>query len=206
MADGRGEIWWGVPRPGSLHEAHGEQVRTFVQAVQAATSVNQLADAVIAIATSGAWQDYVLDGHGAAWLAAEFDYFLIACGVRHADMVEILKGRADAAQLAPLMDQAARQRRTLKAASHEWDLPPGVTLVDLARRLGWVTDRGRTRKPPVPRRARDGVSREQRAEQTRRGRIGEQRYAELLALAAAVGQWTRSLDERRVVAAELLRL
>jgi hypothetical protein len=193
----------------SVHEAHGEQVRAFGEAVHAAAGVNQITDAVIAIATSDAWHDYILDGHGAAWLGAEFDYFLIACGVRYVDMVEVLKWRSDTQLLAPLMDQKADARRPLKVASAGWDSPlAGVTLIALARELGWVTDRGRARKPPVGRRARarahDGMSREQRAARARRERIGEARCAELEQLATAVVVWTRNWDERRFVADEIL--
>jgi len=130
---------------------NSERVRQFGAAILAAGSVGLIADAVIAIALSQAWRDYTLNGYRTTWLAAEFDYFLIASGVRYVDMVAVLKWRAEASQLAPVMDQRASERRPLKVASAEWNpsFPPGVTLVTLSKDLGWVTDRGRSRRPPV---------------------------------------------------------
>jgi hypothetical protein len=185
------------------HTENSHRVREFGAAINAAGSISRIADAVIAIAASQAWRHYTLDGHRATWLAAEFDYFLIANGVRYVDMVTVLKWRTDASQLAPLMDQKAGERRPLNAASAQWDSPlPGITLVSLARELGWVTDRGRARKPPVSRRSRAraaGASREARAREARRQRIGPERCAAPEDLAATMARGL-SADECRFLA------
>jgi hypothetical protein len=183
---------------------NSERVRQFGAAILEAGSVGRIADAVIAIALSQAWRDYTLEGYRTTWLAAEFDYFLIASGVRYVDMVAVLKWRAEASQLAPLMDQRASERRPLNVASAEWNppLPPGVTLVTLAKDLGWVTDRGRSRKPPVGRRSRAraaGASREERAREARRHRVGPERCAELEELGATLAA-ELDADECRILA------
>lgn len=188
------------------HDANTERVRAFANKMFEAGSITRLADAVVDIATSGAWRDYDIDGHPSHWQAAEFDYFLITWGVKYADMLEVFKGRANAAVLAPMLDQRDEQHRPLRAASEAWGSPqPGVTLAGLAREHGWVTDRGRTRKPPVGRRSRaraSGGSREARAREARRQRIGPERCAELVEFVASLAQ-ELSPDECRFVADEL---
>lgn len=80
-----------------------------------------------------------------------------------------------------------------------------MTLVSLARELGWVTERGRYRKPPVGRRSRaraTGGSREARAREARRQRLGPERCAELVEFVASPAQ-ELSPDECRFVADEL---
>jgi hypothetical protein len=159
---------------------NSERVRQFGAAILAAGSVGRIADAVIAIALSQAWRDYTLKGYSTTWLGAE------------------------ASQLAPHMDQRASERRPLKVASAEWNppLPPGITLLTLAKDLGWVTDRGRSRKPPVGRRSRAraaGASREERAREARRQRVGPERCAELAELGAMLAA-ELDADECRILA------
>jgi hypothetical protein len=197
-----------VTPPDTAHDSNSELVRQFGAAIHHAASIGRIADAVIGMAKSRAWRDYILDGHRAEWGPAEFDYFLIANGVRYADMEAVLKWRADAAQLAPKMDPKSHpgSRRPLRMASDQWDSPlPGKTLVELAKQLGWVTERGRSRKPPVGRRARAraaGGSREARAREGRRQRIGPGRCAELAQFVADLAQES-SADECRFIADEL---
>ena len=180
-------------------------VREFGATIHAAGHIGVIADAVIDIATSAAWRDYALAGHRATWLVAEFDYFLIASGVHYRDMEAMLKWRPDAHQLAPLMDPQADpdKRRPLKVASAQWDPPmPGVTLISLAKDLGWGTERGRQRKPPVGRRARAraaGADRDAAVRAARRERLGPQRCAELEALGAQLAEQLTT-DECRFLA------
>ena len=192
--------------PVLLHDANTERVRAFATKMFEAGSITRIADAVVDIATSGAWRDYDIDEHPSHWQAAEFDYFLITCGVKYTDMREVFKGRATAAVLAPMLDQRDEQHRPLRAASEAWGSPrPGVTLVGLARELGWITDRGRARKPPVGRRSRaraNGGSREARAREARRQRLGPERCAALEELGAQLAQ-ELTVDERRFLADEL---
>jgi hypothetical protein len=183
--------------------ANNERVREFAARMFEAGSIARIAEAVVDIAVSGAWRDYDIDKHACHWQAAEFDYFLITCGVKYADMVEVFKGRANAAMLAPMLDQHDPAHRPLKVAAQAWGpCPDGETLITLAKRYGWVTDRGRARKPPVGRRSRAraaGGSREDRAREARRHRVGPQRCAELEDMAT---KWAEELtaDECRILA------
>jgi hypothetical protein len=193
--------------PVTLHDANTERVLEFALKMFEAGSVARIAEAVIDIAVSGAWRDYDIDGHRSHWQAAEFDYFLITCGVKYTDMEAVLKGCASAALLAPFMDQRDQQHRKLPEASQAWGSPrPGVTLISLAREHGWVTDRGRARRPPMGRRSRAraaGASREERAREARRRRIGPARCAVLEEVAAELAQ-NLTVDEIRFLADELL--
>lgn len=125
--------------------------------------------------------NYDIEGYLCHWPSAEFDNFLITCGVKYDDMREVFKGRANAAVLAPMLDQRDEQHRPLRVASEAWGSPkPGVTLVTPERELGRITDWGRTRKPPVGRRSR--------AREARRRRIGPERYAVLEEMAAELAK------------------
>jgi hypothetical protein len=210
MATGRREI---MAAPVTAHDSNSERVRGFAEKMFEARSIGRIADAILDIATSDAWRDYDIDGHHSHWLAAEFDYFLITCGVKYDDMVAVFKGYKSAALLVPLLDpRDVEHHRKLQVASEAWGvLPPseqfpaGRTLVSLAKELGWVTERGRYRKPPVGRRSRAraaGGSREARAREARRQRIGEERCAELVEWVATLAQ-ELSPDECRFVADEL---
>jgi hypothetical protein len=88
-----------------------------------ATSVARFADAIVDIGLSGVWHHYDIDGHQSHWQAAEFDYFLMTCGVKYNDMVEVFKGRANAAALVPLLDQNDPQHRPVRVASEAWGSP-----------------------------------------------------------------------------------
>ncbi|WP_221371088.1 hypothetical protein [Mycolicibacterium xanthum] len=206
MATGHTDQPGGVTNPpATVHDANNERVREFATRMFDAGSIARIAEAVVDIATSGAWRNYDINGHACHWQAAEFDYFLITCGVKYDDMREVFKGRAAAAALAPMLDQRDEQHRPLRIASEVWGpCPDGETLISLAKRYGWVTDRGRTRKPPVSRRSRaraSGASREDRARDARRRRLGPQRCAELEELAAALAA-KLTTDEMRFMADE----
>ena len=101
MATGRSEI---MTAPVAAHDSNTERVREFAAKMFEARSIGRIADAIIDIATSGAWRDYDIDGHHSQWLAAEFDYFLITCGVKYDDMVEAFKGYFSAALLVAMLD------------------------------------------------------------------------------------------------------
>jgi hypothetical protein len=181
-------------RPVTIHDANTERVTEFAHKIAKATSLALLAEATIEFGESQAWRDYDIAGHPCTWQAAEFDYALITCGVKYADMVAMLKGRETAVALVPLMDPRSPEHRHPKVASQAWGSPrPGVTLLSLAKELGWISERGRPRKPPVGRRTRDrgaGMSWEAKARAARRERLGEGRCAELE-------------DQARVLAADL---
>jgi hypothetical protein len=190
------------------YDPNSERVKAFARAMAEVHSIAKIAEAILDIAYSDAWHDHRIEGHECHWLAAEFDYFLVTCGVRHADMVEVFKGRECAISLAPLLDPNSTEHRPLRVASEDWKPHHnGETLIDMGKRLGWITPRGRARKPPVGRRARaraSGASREARAREARRARIGEQRCAELVAIVAAlIDESSLSADECRFVADEL---
>jgi hypothetical protein len=213
VAGGHGKGDRLMSTPVTLLDSNTERVKAFAAKMFEAGSIARIADAVVDIATSGAWRDYDINGHPSHWWAAEFDYFLITCGVKYSDMKEVFKGRANAAVLAPMLDQHDEQHhRPLKVASDAWGLlpptetyPAGKSLIGLAKELGWVNDRGRSRKPPVGRRSRAraaGGSREARAREARRLRIGPERCAELMELVAALAE-ELSTDELRFVAEEL---
>jgi hypothetical protein len=185
---------------------NSERVRAFAQRMLEARSIALISDLIIDIALSGAWRDYDIDGVPFRWRAAEFDYFLITCGVVYVDVKEVLKGR-DTAPLVPLFDQKSPEHRPLRVASDALGfLPDGKTLETLAHELGWYTDRGRARKPPLGRRSRaraSGGSREARSREARRMRIGAERCAVLVQLVAWLAREELSPDECRFVADEL---
>jgi hypothetical protein len=113
----------GIAAPITRHDANTERVRQFATKMFEAGSIARITETVIDIATSGAWRDYDIDGHECHWQAADFDYFLITCGVKYDDMREVVKGRAIAALLFPLMDQTRRPTPADKTSIGGMGLP-----------------------------------------------------------------------------------
>jgi hypothetical protein len=194
-------------RPVTIHDANTEHVRDFARKMAEATSLARIAEAVIELGSSQAWRDYDIDGYPCKWQAAEFDYALITCGVKYTDMAQLLKGHETAIALVPLMDPRSPEHRHPKDASQAWGSPrPGVTLISLAKDLGWISERGRAYKPPVGRRTRDrsaGMSWEAKARAARRERLGEDRCVELEISAQQLAA-ELTVDETRELA-DLLR-
>lgn len=138
---------------GHAVDTNGRKVSTFTSRVKNLARVAELTDAVIDIALSGAWRDYRFATGRETWRAAEFDYFLIANGVRRDDVNRVLAYNQQAKLLAPLMDPEAgpRKRRPLEKAAEEWTRL-NINLVKRAEELGWLNN-GRPASP-LPERAR----------------------------------------------------
>src|SRR4051794_37481654 len=111
-------------------DANGRRVVSFTSRIRNLGRVAELTDAVIEIATSGAWRDYHMATGHEAWREAELDYFLIACGMHYEDVARVLNYNKDAKALAPMMDKkaGAERRRPLEEAANGWHSPTGQSL------------------------------------------------------------------------------
>ncbi len=185
-----------------LVDANGHRVLEFTGKVRNLGRIAELADAVIDVATSGAWRDYTTAVGRERWLEAELDYFLIACDMQYDDVSRVLAWNARAKELAPMMESGDdARRRPLETAASEWHSPTGESLMDRARRLGWLRANGAPRRPPIPARARTraehGMTREQQARLKRAERIAPERRQQLDELAERLVAEVAGRDERR---------
>jgi hypothetical protein len=186
-----------------LVDDNGRRVVSFASRIRNLGRVAELTDAVIDIATSGAWRDYhVATGHE-AWRDAELDYFLIACGMHREDVSRVLAYNAQAKALADMMDRTAAddRRRPLATAATAWHSPTGESLLDRAKRLGWAKDNGTLTASPIPERARakarHGTTFEGHASLERLKHIPAPRRRELDKLAESVLEQLADAQERR---------
>ncbi|MEA2232385.1 MAG: hypothetical protein QOD83_2201 [Solirubrobacteraceae bacterium] len=192
-------------------DANGELVVSFTGKVRNLARVAELTNAVIDIATSGAWRQYTTAVGRETWREAELDYFLIACDMRYDDVSRVLAWNAQAKELAPMMDKDADRahRRTLEEAAVQWHPPTGEPLIDRAKRLGWLRDNGALRRSPIPARARaqakHGMTFEERANRTRPQRIPPARRKALDTIAQRLRAELADEHERRYVLERLAR-
>ena len=165
-------------------DPNGQKVLTFETRIRNLFRVAELEDSIVEMALSGAWRNYSTGVGRDRWLEAEFDYFLISCGVAYDDVARVVNWSKDGASLAPLMDPKADtdHRRSAVEAANAWHSPGPESLIDRARTLGWLTEMGRM-ATPVPRRAlikaRRGMSADQMARTSRADRIPLDRRREL---------------------------
>ena len=195
----------------NLVDPNGRRVLTFTSHIQNLGRVAELTDAVVDIATSGAWRDYHMATGHEAWREAELDYFLVACGMHYEDVSRVLAYNAGAKALAPMMDKAADadHRRPLSEAATAWHSPTGESLLDRARHLGWLRDNGVMRASPIPERARaqakHGMTLDEHARESRRQRIPATRRRELDAIAKRTLSEIADDTERRYLIDRLAR-
>jgi hypothetical protein len=157
----------------------GDEVLRFVSAVRNLSRLAELTDQVVAIAQTGVWRRYRTAVGVDEWCESEFDYFLIACDLRHEDVARITAYTREGAALAPMMDREVNgtRRRTLEEAAAAWHSPVPETLLERAQRLGWTRSGTSTslRAAPLPRRVRaqqtHGMSMDQHAKRSRAQRI-----------------------------------
>jgi hypothetical protein len=163
-------------------DRHGQQVAEFRSALRNASRLGAYADLILQVFQSGVWRQYQTGLDAANWRAHEFDYFLISCDAQHADMVRILawdtfrKTNIAESMLGP----PNAHRRTLMDASAAWQPRMGPTLIDLARRNGWLTQGA---QPHVKRavsdravmRAQHGITFDEHARQGRRQQLAPDR-------------------------------
>jgi hypothetical protein len=190
-----------------LIDDNGQKVAKFTSRVQNLSRVAELNDAVIDIALSGAWRDYKFATGREQWREAEFDYFLIANDLRYEDAQNILRYNKHSYEVHPLMDHTAgpEQRRSFAEAAASWNRL-NLNLVERAKELGWITDTGKLRKPPVGDRSRTkaqhGVSKDQLAAKNREERLTAKRRKELDKLAKQL-RLELTVDERKYLAERL---
>jgi hypothetical protein len=195
----------------NLVDPNGRRVLTFTSHIQNLGRVAELTDAVIDIATSGAWRDYHMATGHEAWREAELDYFLIACGMHYEDVSRVLAYNAGAKALAPMMDKTAStdRRRPLAEAATVWHSPTGESLLDRAKHLGWLRDSGVMRASPIPERARaqakHGMTLDEHARESRRQRIPVARRRQLDAIAKRTLGEIADDTERRYLIDRLAR-
>jgi hypothetical protein len=193
-----------------LDEA-GEQVVRFMGDVRTLGKIGELADKIMSMAESGSWRRYRTAVGTDKWLEGEFDYFLIACDIEHADVYRAIKwhklGEATRAMMDP--DASPDRRRPLEEAAKKWHAPGPETLVDMAQRLGWLTKDGSPRSPLSRRQQAKqtggGKTFEQQAQERRQKRIAPGRRRELDSLAHATLA-DLSDDERRYLLDQMARL
>lgn len=192
-------------------DANGELVISFTGKVRNLARVAELTNAVVDIATSGAWREYKTAVGRERWRGAELDYFLIACDMQYDDVSRVLAWNARAKELAPMMDADAESehRRPLEQASEQWHPPTGETLLERARRLGWTRDNGTLRASPIPKRARAqakyGMTNEEHARRTRPERIPPPRRKALDEIAERLREELADEHERRYIVERLAR-
>jgi hypothetical protein len=123
-------------------EGNARLVSQFTSKVRNLSRVAELADAFIDMAASGAWREYTFATGHFRWRASEFDYFLIANGVRRDDAARVLAYNKRAKELLPLMDEGVdkRKRRPFEQAAKEYQSADSLNtdLVATAADLGWI--------------------------------------------------------------------
>src|SRR5262245_27438310 len=120
-------------------DANGRRVLTFTSALRNASRIGAYVDTVLEMFQSGAWRSYQIATGAERWREREFDYFLIACDARYTDVAQLLTWkRAKAVAIAAAMEGTGRARRRLDLASRDWHAPTGESLLDMARRNGWL--------------------------------------------------------------------
>lgn len=192
-------------------DTNGRRVISFASQIRNLGRVAELTDAVIDIATSGAWRDYHMATGHEAWRDAELDYFLIACGMHYEDVSRVLAYNKGAKALAPMMDKQAEpgRRRSLEEAASGWHSPTGQSLAARAEDLGWTLKGGALRASPIPERARaqakHGTTFEEHARRQRVERIPAERRADLDALAVSTLNQLGGEQERRYFIEQLSR-
>jgi hypothetical protein len=181
-------------------DPNGRRVLTFQGQVQNLSRLTELTDAVVDIAVSGAWRKYHLATGPETWRAAEFDYFLIAEGVRREDAARVLAYNKRAKDLVPLMDPAAdaEGRRPLEQAAKEWNRA-NIDLIKRARELGWISDKptrpaGRAAAKPVGAKTISPLSK------ATRGRVSSGRARQLWSV-----EWVDHRSAAEAIADKLLR-
>ena len=92
-------------------DKNAQLVAQFVSKIQNLTRIAELADAFVDIAESGAWRDYTFATGHFRFRLSEFDYFLIATGVKRDDAARVLAYNKRSKELVPFMDPHADKRR-----------------------------------------------------------------------------------------------
>lgn len=137
-----------------LVDEAGDEVLKFISATRNLSRIGELADQIVAIAKSGSWRHYKTAIGTAEWKEAEFDYFLIACDLRHEDIGRVVLHTNDWLTFAMVMDPDAGEdkRRPFEEAAQDWPSASPETLVQRAQRLGWTRspDGSRLRAAPLP--------------------------------------------------------
>jgi hypothetical protein len=130
-------------------DQNGRRVIDFESALRNASRIGTYVDTVVDMFESRAWRHYATASGTEGWRAREFDYFLIACGAGYADVAQLLAWKkAKAVNVAAAMEgDDRRTRRSLEDASRDWRSPTGTSLIDLARRNGWL--RSQTAAPTL---------------------------------------------------------
>ena len=197
-----------------LVDEAGDQVLRFMSEARNLSRLGELTDEVVAIAQSGAWRRYrTAVGHD-EWRECEFDYFLIACDLRHEDVGRVVAYTREGASLAPLMDRDAerRKRRTLDDAATAWHAPVPETLIERAQRLGWTLNETseHLRAAPLPARVRarqaHGMTKDEHARRTRIRQLPVARRRELDDLVVHMRAEFADDTERLYVIDQLRRL
>jgi hypothetical protein len=176
----------------SVDEA-GDHVLRFVSAAKNLTKVGELMEEVVGIAESRDWRSYHTAVGENAWRECEFDYFLISCDLQWEDVANVVAWTKAGNTLAPLMDRdaPAKKRRPLEEAAKTYRTASTETLVERAVRLGWTKGgSSELRIPPLPPRARArlayGITKDERAKQTRVERVGDDRRPVLDVLVGSI--------------------
>lgn len=187
-------------------DSAGDDILRFSTAVQNLSRVGELTDQIVAMAESGKWHQYKTGAGVNEWREAEFDFFLISCGVAWDDASRVLAWSHKGESLMPFMDPSANsdRRRTLEEAASAWLTLGPETLIERARRLGWTKGAGaELRVPPVPARARvrhaTGMTMDEHARASRREEIPAKRRRELDALVKRLAAETKDETEYRYI-------
>jgi hypothetical protein len=182
-----------------------EHVHRFQLRIDNLGRIGDLRSQMVEMIESDDWQDYTSAIGRQRWQAAEFDYFLIDCGVSHEDARRAIEWSRTGTKVAAAMDPDADPalRRPIGEAAREWQ---GAALnkdfLDEARRLGWLADDGSTKAPVSQRalhRAHSGLSFEAKAREARTERLSSNRRRQLDAMTDTLLEELATADERRYV-------
>ncbi len=123
-------------------DKNAQLVAQFVSKIKNLTRIAELADAFVDIAESEAWREYTFATGHFRFRPAEFDYFLIATGVRKDDAARVLAWNKRSKALQPLMDDSAdrSKRRPFEQAAREYQAADSLNtdLVANSVELGWT--------------------------------------------------------------------
>jgi hypothetical protein len=185
-------------------DAAGERVNRFQSEAHNLSRRAVLSELIIEMFESKDWRDYSNALGRERWRVCEFDYFLIASNISYEDAIKTFSWKEVGREVAKATESDdPRERRTLEKAAAAWHSPGPETLMQRAKRLGWIADSGEQLLKVASERARayarHGTTMEEHT-RTRRARQLKERRTDLdRVIADLVRRLPKEIELRYVI-------